>query len=250
MGREHLVSLTRDAVGQGAMMFAIRVNFLTLRRLLTCIMPRRFARRSRPRRRRRMRRRRRFRRRRRITSDPERKDLTFNLSMVDGDRGGEANLINAIPQGVGVSERIGRRIMIVAINIVYCVQLQLTNTDPQCMRLVVVLDKYPQGALFLPQELYTSMTTVQAPVGLRALSNVNRFRILFKRMLQLDSSHLTKRGNIFLKTRISSLYSAAGGALGQLVNNGIYVFLTSDAVGGPGAEPAAFTAVARVRFYG
>lgn len=229
-----------------------RVIFVIRRLLLHVTMPRRFhSRRSRFRRhRRRPRRRRRMAHRSRMTSDPERKDLTFNLNMIGGDRAGEANLINAIPQGVGVSERIGRRIMIVQVNIVYCVQLQLTNTDPQCFRLVVMLDKYPQGALFNPADLYTSMTTIQAPVGLRALQNVNRFRILFHRLIQLDSAHLTKRGGIFLKTCISALYTAAGGALGQLQNNGIYVFITSDAVGGPGAEPAAFTAVARIRFYG
>ncbi len=211
----------------------------------------RFHRRTRFRRRRRRRRRmprRRFRRRRSVP-DPEQKDLTITQNVAT-DFNGVIFLLNGVMQGVNVSERQGRRALFLSVFVRYCLILDATNTGLQCYRIALVQDKFPQTAFPAIADIWTSVGSPAAPMGMRTLSISNRFRVLTSRLLQMDVANQAKRGSMFKRLRLSSVYLNPGAGIGDIEINALYLILISDQDGTAMQAPPIYTGLTRVRFTG
>ncbi len=189
-------------------------------------------------------------RRRRPVLDQEKKDLT-STQAITANNAGTITLLNGLAQGVGVSQRIGRRALMVNLSIKYCVGLQATNQSPQCYRISLVLDRWPQGSFPDLDQIYTNNGGSQAPLGFRDLRNSNRFKILKTRLLQMDQGNLAKRGSMFLRMRVSTLYVDVNAAIADISHNALYLVLLSDqaGTGDPSAAPT-YNGVIRLRFTG
>ncbi len=190
-----------------------------------------------------------MRRRRGGMLDPEKKDLT-TTQLITANNAGTITLLNGIQQGVDVSDRQGRRALFLSVFVKYCVTLDVANQSPQCYRIALVQDRFPQGQFPALGQIWTSIGSVQAPMGMRTLSIVNRFKILGQRLLQLDQGNLAKRGKMFVRLRMSALYGSAGAAIADLGLNALFLVLVSDQAGGGGAEPPIYAGLVRVRFTG
>ncbi len=214
-------------------------------------MPRfRRARRSRFRRRRRPRRRRRRSRLTRSMPDPELKDFTQQVDIDNAFQTGTITLLNGISQGVGVSQRIGRRALFQSVLLRWCIKINDANTNPHCYRIAIVLDRFPQGIFPPIDQIWTSMNTAFAPVGVRTLSNTNKFKVLWQRLIPLDLAHQVNRGSKFLRLRFSTLYGGTGPAIADMSTNALHLILTSDATGVGGNEPPLFQGLFRTRYTG
>ncbi len=195
---------------------------------------------------------RRSRRRSRLTRsipDPELKDMTTQQNQV-ATFAGTSILLNGVSQGVDVSNRQGRRALFQSVYLKYCVTLDVANISPMCYRIALVVDTMSQGADPNLGFIWTSLTSVNAPLGMRTLFNTKRFKVLWSRLLNLDLAHQAIRGTKFMRLRLSTLYDAGGAAITDISSNALFLILTSDQLGGAGAEPPIYTGLARVRFTG
>jgi len=177
--------------------------------------------------------------------DPELKDLTLSQAVVVAN-GGQAFLLNGIGQGTDVSERIGRRFLVQSVYVKFCVEMAANNMTPQCYRVAIVQDHQPNLLPIVLTDVWTNMGTQNAPIGMRTLSNSNRYTILKSILLNMDLAHAAIRRSIFIKTKISVLCQNPGPAVQDMTRNAIYLVLTSS----EGANAPEYTGVTRIRFTG
>jgi len=214
----------------------------------------RFSRRSRFRRRRRRRGRRSFGRRRfkrrRMMMDPEKKsvDSDFGFPVTQG---GTFTFLNGVAQGVTQTTRIGRRALFASVHLNWCIGLNPTNQKPQCVRMSLLLDKQPNGGFPLAGQIYTQQTTILAPLGMRNLDEVNRFKVLWSKKVRLNLGQQVNMGTLFKRLRLSSVYATAGPAITDITNNSLLVYVSGDATNVDADNAgAALVLNVRVRFVG
>jgi len=191
----------------------------------------RFTRRSRFRRRRRRRGRRSFGRRRfkrrRMLMDPEKKliDSDFGFPITQA---GTFLLLNGVGQGVTQTTRIGRRALFASVHLNWCIGLNPTNQGPQCVRMSLLLDKQPNGGFPLAGQIYTQQTTILAPLGMRNLDEVNRFKVLWSKKVRLNLGQQVSMGTLFKQMRLSTVYATPGAAITDITNNSLLIYFSGD----------------------
>lgn len=114
----------------------------------------------------------------------------FDSSHVDGTvsvTGSIANSINLVSQGIAENQRIGRKIVIRAINMRWFYNLQFQQDQPDIgggdtLRIIVFMDKQANGATALVTDI---LETAQIE-SYRNLANKNRFEVLMDRKYTLN----------------------------------------------------------------
>lgn len=149
-------------------------------------------------------------------------------------------------QGVDSHQRIGRKITVRSLLVNGTVELQpgATNADfTDNAYIYVVLDRQANGAYALNTDIWSN--TVPA-ASLRNLDNNKRFKILkcVKIPLQsTDAAAYTRRDfELYIKMNIPIIYSANTGAIAEIKQNNIMVF-----VGGKTAQ-LTYTGAIRTRY--
>ncbi len=92
--------------------------------------------------------------------------------------------LTKVPQGNGESERIGRKFIIEKISINYHISLPaktVASSTSDTMRVMLILDKQTNGAKFVA----TDLIDTDSIFSFNNLSNSNRFRILYKKNVDL-----------------------------------------------------------------
>lgn len=182
----------------------------------------------------------------------EKKTIDRTVNSFPADTTGTVNLLNGVATGTDFTERIGRKILIKSIYIQGIVQTLDTVSNNCLNRLIVVLDKQPNGAApAINDVLVSSNSTEQLN-----LNNRDRFRILADKRFataQIDTTatqafagsptcHVVK---IYKKCNITTQYSGTTNGIGSLATNAIHMITVGNQVPGSGGN---FILSARVRF--
>ncbi len=232
-------------------MFAKKLIFLSIRRLLTCIMPRRFARRTRPRRRRRRRPRRRRMRRSRMVLDPERKVVSQSsgANFISLNTTGITQLINGAPQGVEQFARQGFQSFTVSSTIAYRLQVGANTSNPQSVKVALVLFKQPRGVVLQVPEVWEAIGSDLSVLGLRDLNSVLNYRVIWSRVHCLnifDASNVYRV--VHRKHRIRTRYTGPAATFQDISTGALYFVAFSDT--NLAADQPQLRFVTRARFVG
>ncbi len=168
-----------------------------------------------------------------------------------------SNSINAIPQGVTESQRIGRKCTVVSINWRFEIFLleqdaQATPASSASIRVILYLDKQANGAA----AAITDLLETNDFQSFNNLANKSRFRTLMDRFYSISPLTLASDGagvvsqaevvvndSFFKKCKIPIEFSAGTGALTEIRSNnmGVLIMSRSNAV-------ATFGSKMRLRF--
>lgn len=171
--------------------------------------------------------------------------------------------INLCSQGTAVNNRVGSKILVRSINIRGAVLADLAsaltasnNAPPQTVRMVVYVDKQPNGATITATDLLET-ASVFSPI---ALANRDRFLILKDKYFNIGAVNVPATANTayyggqpqqhvfkwFKKCRIPVTYGTNAGTIADIKTNAIGVFLYGGAASG--VADAAASMYVRVRF--
>lgn len=185
----------------------------------------------------------------RPASKPEMKCVDVNAEFFFGNdpsTNTNINFINAISQGTGAYQRIGRKISIKSINLTYRIQPKNLPAPTTRLKVALVWDKHPDSATPAYNEIFNSLkqdgTSVSDVESLINLDHTDRFVILHSRMFSGGRADLN--GNILVQnmdanrmtgTYIKSLsktmtFKGAGSDLSDVQSGALYfVTFNSDA---------------------
>jgi len=147
------------------------------------------------------------------------------------------NTLNDVAQGTGQSQRVGRSIMVTAVQCRGHLELPTAaNPDEGSdrVRVMLVLDKQANGAAAAITDVLQSATTY----SFNNLSNVNRFRVLYDKILTLNSggsaggglqtSSVQHQFTIYQRCRVPIQYNGPGGTLPDIQSNNFLMIFLSD----------------------
>lgn len=106
------------------------------------------------------------------------------------------NQITVVPEGNGESERVGRKICVKKISVIYCLKLissTAQGSTSDCVRVMLIQDKQTNGALFAA----TDLIDTDAFISFNNLANSGRFKTLFKRDYALKAGGGVATGAAF-----------------------------------------------------
>ncbi len=191
----------------------------------------RFRRRTRFRRRRRRRGRRSFGRRRfrrrRMVLDPERKLLSVAVQHSPTNTG-LVTLINGSPQGIDLSDRQGMQDLCTSVMVKYEVVQNPIGAIPTLVRVAVILDRQPTGALPSVGQIWQGVGGAFAVLGSRVLEEALRFRVLWSRTHRVDIGDQARWHMVFKNIRNKTRYSTGNGNIADIVSGAIYFVSVSD----------------------
>lgn len=166
------------------------------------------------------------------------------------DTTGTIALLNTVPQGASVNERVGKKLVLKSLQCRGAVYAGSTGTQAEGA-LMIVYDKRPAGALPAITDILTAATSH----AMNNDANAGRFKIL-KRMdydIQgMTAANFTEKSlqdsTWFLKLRdLPTTYKAAAtGAIGDIEEGALYIVSVGSVVAGTTAGSLAATF--RVRF--
>ncbi len=147
--------------------------------------------------------------------------------------------INEIEQGVGESQRIGRKILLKKFSFRYALTMLTQITGPNShdeVRVIIYLDKQANGGAATPSDILQAAVTIHS---FRDLENVGRFRILAERNYALNSyagagdgttnafAGGLVRDEIHINLNTPVEFSFSTGAITEIKSNNIGILLIS-----------------------
>lgn len=176
---------------------------------------------------------------------PELKASDVNVSMA-ADTTGAILLLNGIDPGTALNQRIGRQILAKKLRLrLACVVTAATGAD-QTQRVMVVLDKQPNGVALAITDVLTSVGTTAN----YNLSNQARFKILFDRRVYLNATAEPFSAQL-LDVSLGQKYvvqfnAGVAGTVADITTNSLYMItIGSNAAG---ATAGTVTGASRLRF--
>jgi len=172
---------------------------------------------------------------------------TFNCSTT-----GTISLVNTVPQGASVNQRIGKKIMMKSVQFRGRLQAGNTTTVADAAALLVY-DKRPQGAL----PAITDILVTANSASFNNDVNADRFRILRRwdwtvtgndnTAGQQTAASATSFDEFVSLKGLPQVFNAAGtGAIGDISEGALYLVTVGDLAAGTAAPK--LTAAARFRF--
>jgi len=162
------------------------------------------------------------------------------------DQASSVLLLNGCARGDDIGARTGRQIMMASIEAKFYNYSTVTTGINQVHRVLLVLDRQPNGAALTAAQVLTTVNTLSS----RLLENRNRFRILMDRRMTLDAATISgsRRVTKFYK-RLHvpvTFNSGNAGTLADIATNSLYVIaIGSEAAGATAGSIQGFY---RVRF--
>ena len=189
-------------------------------------------------------------------------------------------LLNNPITGTDATNRLGRKINIRSYLLRICARLteaagatgeqSLVSGISQCVRVVVVWDKQPNGGIALANQVFSDVSSVAAgdpqneaeitSAAVMQLNNRDRFVVLSDDRANLSctgaSEHTFEiRRNVNLETVYSAIAPSGQAGIAQIASGSLLAFFLGEVpkgVAGPAANPSSAYAVscmARIRFY-
>lgn len=147
-------------------------------------------------------------------------------------------LMNGITQGVGVQERVGKKIMVKGIQLGLHFETPATTGVEQSVRVVVVQDKQANAAACGWDDVFDDGTGGNDATSLTdplKVENRYRFTVLYDKMLKLsvDSAYPRQHSfKVFRKVNIPVMYGGVGDTIASINSNSIYLLVKNSVVTG------------------
>lgn len=137
--------------------------------------------------------------------------------------------LNAMPKGDQADQREGRQIRLKSVQIRCDVQMNSSEAHTQ-FRLLVLVDKQPNGAFPNYLDLWNIYGSVIPVVAMKNLDFRHRFTILRDVTIQLDQNSIREKMiKIYKKLNIVTTYNGDNnGTVGDIETNSLLVYVTSD----------------------
>lgn len=136
-------------------------------------------------------------------------------------------LLNATNQGVGASQRLGRRFMMKSIFIRWNATLAATTTGSSSLRCLIVYDKEPKGAALTA----VSVLTADVIYSLMNLDNSRRFSILMDEVISVMGTQGPQSFNVNryrkLNHQVETL-DANNGTIADIQTGSVYALFWQD----------------------
>ena len=134
-----------------------------------------------------------------------------------------------LSQGTGESDRIGNKITVVSIAIRCLVEMN-DSTETTQGRVMVILDRQPNGALATPSEILQDPSGGDSYLSYLNLANRKRFRVI--RSMRFRMSNTGRKSqtlSMFRKCRIPMIFSSNNGNVTDIETNNLVLLYQSDA---------------------
>lgn len=175
----------------------------------------------------------------------------FNIATIAASATLVGALLNDPLQGVNESERIGRRIQMVRLDVKFIYMPNAASVLDQLLRTIILIDKQANGATpTTAMILANSSNASQTIVSHRYESNRNRFRFLYD---QVHTSNFN--GESIIRRRVSiplsgpdsivTFSTTNGGTVADINTNSMWMFFVTDQV----ANQPTFSLSSRLWFY-
>ncbi len=136
--------------------------------------------------------------------------------------------ITLIGQGDSASSREGNKIVLTSLQMKYTFKQSTAAIATRC-RVMLVLDKQTNGAVFTAGELLQSTSLGTAIVSPLNLDGAFRFKVLYNKVHTLSSEgSVVQYSEMFKKMNIQARYSGSGGAQSNILSSGLYIVHLSD----------------------
>jgi len=152
---------------------------------------------------------------------------------------GSVTLINGVATGTDYTDRVGRKIIIKSIYIRMTAYPYTTgtidNTKGECLRLMLVMDTQPNGALAAVADILNGSGDVNAPMN---LNNRDRFKVLYDKQIGFPSftttsgalvngSPMLKPIKIYKKCNLEVIFNGTGSTIGSIQTGALLVLQLS-----------------------
>lgn len=187
-----------------------------------------------------------------LSSRPEEKALTTNQTNYEGDTNGTIALLNGCATGTDFTDRVGRKIYMKSIFIRGTVGPVDTNVSNSLVRLMIIYDTEPNGALpavtdILAQGRSESQTN---------LSNRHRFYIVIDKQYYIGRYSDTIQQSvaagpsgyaikIFRKLNLETIYDGTTNVIGSISSGALYILTLGNQAANDGGR---FKLTTRIRF--
>lgn len=133
-------------------------------------------------------------------------------------------LLNGCQRGTDVSNRVGREIMMTSVQISTQIRAAFASAVGTTIRLMLVYDRFPQGASFSGGELIEGAETF----GLRVPDYRKRFKVLKDVWVDLNpdgASTMVKTVTFYLPIKKRTVYNTgSAGTIADIENGALYLF--------------------------
>lgn len=152
-------------------------------------------------------------------------------------------LLNGCAQGVGNSERIGRKMCMKSISLRYIHQPTSGGPNSQ-VRILIIYDKQTNGSL----PANSDIIPLAQFIGHLNLSNADRFVVLMDEISESSqSSALTISGKRYLKCNLETVFGGTTNGIASINSGGVYILAANNSDLTVGAVSALWYQV-RIRY--
>jgi len=151
-----------------------------------------------------------------------------------------------VAQGDTIQTRTGNLTRVVSWLVKFTVKNNVTASDDMQLRVLLVLDKQTNGAIFTPANLLNDTTINDSMVSPLQLNSRMRLKILRDKVYNLSpgGSNNVEFKKFYLKFNLPLVYEANNGTIADLRSNSLSVaFFSTEATDGP-----TVTFFSRIRF--
>jgi len=151
-----------------------------------------------------------------------------SFSVVDS--GTQDQWTNISQTGNSNTDRNGAKIMLKSIHLKGLIQLNDAGTPTtSAVRVMVILDRQTNGALFSPDDLLFSTASHQALISSRSVHQMARFKVLFDRLVHVSpQGPQTKIINFYKRCSFPIHYKNNTATITDLKSNSLSVYYVSD----------------------
>lgn len=149
-------------------------------------------------------------------------DYTFSAAVSSTEN---FQLVNGLQQGDTASTREGQSIKIYSLYVRFYMTINASATTTQ-IRIFVLMDKQPNGAVPTSGDLLQSNTNILSPL---LMGYGSRFKIFMDKVYRLDTNKLNLTIKKFFKFRFHTKYgSGNAGTVADITKNSLYIMMVSD----------------------
>lgn len=149
-------------------------------------------------------------------------DITFNTTV-----GTTPNVqtLNALAQGTSAITRTGQSVKFVSNFIRFYITQNGAATTTQ-VRLIMFMDRQPNSAGPGTTSLLADSTNILSPLQ---IGNSKRFRVMFDRLIRLDTNKLNAEVKLYRKLRFHTEFNTGNaGTIADITTNSLYVMMIAD----------------------
>jgi len=169
-----------------------------------------------------------------------------DIDNIQANQTGSVTMLNGIAPGTGISQRIGRKIVIRSVYIRGHSRTGVAQTVPQLARMILVWDKQPNSVLATTDQI---LTTINARSQLN-LDNRDRFSILADWQRTIADTDGGTQGypiKLYKKCNLVTVYDGDDALIDSISSGALLLVLVGDQPTGTNTNPVFYLTV-RVRY--